>query len=289
MIICSKCQADNPSEDKICQSCGAKLLPGESIKERLGTLIIGIVACLVAGLIAYFLIRNPEITESSEICLFSDPSAWMFASAFGLITAIVSAVRKTPEFRKYESRAKRHQELEPDQSLMDFSRAIELAPDKHKAALIKSRADLYQALGREEESLKDQLTYMEAEGAYESSSSFVTALGGDKDTYVDQTIKAERKKMISEGKIKGVAYCTKCQQAVELNEKLKCPLHPKAGLVNATYVLPQELDKTLESVGTAAAEEVKKLKKRRRIILIVIGVILMLCVVIPLLTSILLE
>ena len=289
MIICPKCQANNSSEDKICQSCGVNLLPGVTIKERLGTLIIGIVACVVAGVVAYFLFQNPEITESSEICLFSDPFAWLFASGFGLITAIVAAIRKTPDFRKYENRAKRHLDSFPEQSLTDYSHAIELAPDKHKAALIKSRADLNQALGREEESLKDQLAYMESEGAYESSSSFVTALGGDKDTYVDQTIKSERKKLISEGKIKGVAYCTKCQQAVELNEKLKCSLHPKSGLVNATFILPQELDKTSERVGTAAAEEVKKTKKRRRIILIVIGVILMLCVVIPLLTSILLE
>ena len=289
MIICQKCQTQNPSGEKICINCGKNLLPGESVKERLGTLIIGIVACVVAGTIAYYLIQNPDITESSEICLFSDPAAWMFASVFGLISAIVTTIRKTPEYRKYENRAKRHIELFPEQSLLDYSQAIELAPDKHKGPLIKSRSDLYKDLGKEEESIKDQLAYMESEGAYESSSSFVTILGGDKDTYVDQTIKDERKKLIAEGKIKGVAYCIKCQQAVELNEKLKCPLHSKARLINSTFVLPRELEKTLERVGTSSAEELKKINRRRRIILIVIGVILMICVVFPLLTSLLLD
>lgn len=286
MIICSKCQEQNPSEEKICKSCGKNLLPGESIKDRLGTLVIGAIGCVVAGLIAYFLFQHPDITEASEICLLSDPAAWLFASAFGLITSLVTAIRKTPEFRKYENRAKRHLQSSPEQSVKDYSAAIELAPAKHKAALIKSRSDLYQKLGKEEESIKDKLAYLDSEGAYESSSSFVTALGGDKDAYVDQTIKTERKKLITEGKIKGVAYCIKCQQAVELNEKLKCPQHAKAGLINATFVLPRDLEKTMVSVETISAEQWKKTKRRRRIILIVIGVILMLCVVIPLLTTI---
>ena len=289
VIICPKCQTQNSSGDKICQKCGRDLLPGETIKERFGTLIIGIIACIIAGLIAFFLIQNPDFADSNEVCLLTNPSAWMFASAFSLITAFVSAVRKTPEFRKYENRAKRHLEQFPDQSVNDYSKAIELAPDKEKAPLVKSRSELYKKLGKEEESIKDQLEYMATEGAYDDAASFVTMLGGDKDTYVDQTITSERKRLIADGKIKGVAFCDKCQRAVELDEKLKCPLHPKVKLINSTFIMPDELDETLESVEKSSSEQLKRTKRRRLIVFIIVGVVILMCVVIPLITSLLLE
>ncbi len=285
MVICPKCQVSNPPDRTICQNCGSDLLPGETLKDRLATLIIGIIACVIGGLIAYFLIRNPEITESSEICLLSDPIAWAFASVFSLISAIVTTIRKTPEFQKYENRAKRHIDLYPEQAVSDYTKAIELAPAKQKAALIKARAELFMKIGREEESIKDKLEYMTAEGSYDDAASFVRLFGGDKDAYIDQTIKDERKRLISEGKIKGVAFCTKCQRAVELNENLKCPLHPRTKLLKATFVMPADVDQTLQNIDRSAGEEWKKTRKRRLIVWIVIAVLLVVCVLIPILMN----
>ena len=41
MIQCPKCETNNPSGRDICEECGAKLLPGEGIGDRLGNLIVG--------------------------------------------------------------------------------------------------------------------------------------------------------------------------------------------------------------------------------------------------------
>ena len=289
MVICPKCQEQNPPDSKLCLNCGSDLLPGETIKERIGVLITGIVAGIVAVIIAYFLIQNPDFAESRELCLLTDPSAWIFAAIVCPIAAFLNTIRRTPEFRKYENRAKRHLQIFPEQAIDDYSKAIEIAPDKHKASLIKSRSELYRKMGKEEESIKDQLEYMEAEGAYEGSSSFVGMIGGDKDTYIEQTKKTERRQLIADGKIKGVAFCIQCQQAVELNEKLKCPLHPKAKLINSTFIMPNDLEATLESVEKTSSDELKKTKKRRLIVFIVIGVFLLMCVIIPLLTTMILE
>ncbi len=285
MITCKKCQAINPNEVEICQNCGADLLPGESFKDRLGIFLIGIFGGAVSLGILIFLMNNPELTETSQCCIFTNPYAW-FLGILGLpITGILNAVRKTPIYKRYENRAKRHIEADPDQAIEDFSKAIDLAPEKQKASLVKQRSELYKKLGREEDFLKDRLTYMESEGAYEGKAALAQTFKADSESFVSSARESERKQLVAEGKIKGVGFCRECQHAVELNEKLRCPLHPKKKPIEVKYVLPNDLESAILEVGEKGLKSYKKTKRTRLIILIILAIFLVLCVVIPLMMN----
>ncbi len=281
MIICANCKTQNSPETKECQNCGVDLLPGERFKDRLGTFIIGIVGGVIGGFASYFLFTHPEVAESKEFCMLTNPVIWLMVTFVSPISATATALRKTPEFLRYKNRASRHEAEFPDQALKDYSKAIELAPAKEKAPLIKSRSDLYKKMGKEEEAVKDQLEYMSTEGAYESSASFARLVGADKDTFIDQAIQDDRKKLITEGKIKGVGYCLAGAHTVELNDQLKCTLHPKGKIFNPTFVVPEELDKAFLGVEAASAGVVKQTKTRRIILWIVLGLFLVFCILIP--------
>jgi len=57
MIQCPNCETNNPSGRDICEECGAQLLPGEGIGDRLGNLIVGILGGIMAGAGAYVLVE----------------------------------------------------------------------------------------------------------------------------------------------------------------------------------------------------------------------------------------
>lgn len=261
------------------------LLPGENIGSRLGSLMVGFVAGAIGLGVGLFLAGHPEIVESSEICLLTNPAAWFFAAIASLITGIASALKKTPVYIRYENRAIRHQEGEPQTSIADFTKALELAPEKYRAKILKSRAALYTKLERDEEATEDQLAYTYSGGAFEDTSSFVKLIGGDKDTYVSSAIKDERKRMLASGKIKAIGFCKACGHAVELNEKLKCALHPKLKLQNITFVTPKDVEATISKVEAKTIAIKKKNRKAMTIILIVIGVVLFICLLSILLAS----
>lgn len=286
MIVCPKCQAKNPPGSIQCGDCGSNLLPGETAKNRIFFLVGGIILGIISAVIGYYLMTHPNTWEVRELCFLGNPIFWVFMTFAGPISGIAASIRKTPEYRKYTLRASRHREKEPDQALEDYNTAIELAPQKEKAGLVKERMEFYKSIGREEDSVKDKLTYMTMEGAYDDSASLVDAVfGGGKESYVNQSIKMDRKQLMKEGKIKGVAYCRTCKQVVELNEKLKCPIHPRAKLLNETFILPGELESTIEVVETKSIADAKKLKTRQTIILVLLGVFLTLCVIVPWIVS----
>lgn len=99
-------------------------------------MVVGIVGALMAGGISYFLITHPEFAEMSEFCLLTSPTPWLFATFAVPISSIALALRKTLTFTKYENRAKRHIEKDAEQALADFSKALELAPEKERARLL---------------------------------------------------------------------------------------------------------------------------------------------------------
>jgi len=285
MIICVKCKEPNPPELTKCLKCGTDLLPGENIGSRLGSLMVGFVAGAIGLGIGLFLAGHPEIVESSEICLLTNPAAWFFAAIASPITGIASALKKTPIYIRYENRAIRHQEGEPQQALDDFTKALELAPEKYRAKILKSRAALYAKLGQDEKATEDQLAYTYSGGAFEDTSSFVRLIGGDKDTYVSSAIKDERKRMLASGKIKALGFCKACGHAVELNEKLKCALHPKLKLQNITFVMPKDVEATISKVEAETIAIKKKNRKVLTIWLIILGVLLLVCVLSTVLAS----
>ena len=282
MITCHKCQEINPPEAEVCHNCGTDLLPGDTFKDRLGVLIMGIFGGAVSLGILIFLMNNPELTETSECCIFTNPYAW-FIGIFGLpITGIINAIRKTPTYRRYENRAKRHIEVNPEQAIADFSKAIDLAPEKQKASLLKQRSEIHKKLGMEEDFLKDRLTYMESEGAYEGQTALAQTFKADSESFVASARESERKKLIAEGKIKAVGFCKECMHAVELDDKMRCPLHRKKMPIEVKYLLPKDLESGILEVEEKGLESFRKSKRTRLIILIILAIFLILCVVIPL-------
>jgi len=149
-----------------CNKCGADLLPGDTFKDRIGNTFAGILGGVVAGFVAYLLIAHPEFTESSELCILTQPTAWLFATVAIPISSIALAVKKTLEYLKYQNRAYRHIDKESEQAIADFSKTLELAPEKKHAPILKARGDLYVKLNKEELATKDRLAYTSAEGAF---------------------------------------------------------------------------------------------------------------------------
>ena len=213
MITCRKCNSVNPPEAENCEQCGKTLLPGESFSDRMIWFIGGIVGCGISLGMIFLLSKNPEFIETSECCLLTNPMVWTIGVVGFPISGLVSALRKTPIYKRYENRAQRHKDLDWEQASADFSEAINLAPKKYQAGLLKQRAELFKAHDKEEDYLEDRLTYMESEGAYQGQANLAQTFGLDSDSFVSSARNTEREQLIAAGKIKAVGYCKKCQGA----------------------------------------------------------------------------
>lgn len=285
MVYCAKCKKENKTESDVCEYCEASLLPGENIQDRIGNLAVGILGGIIAGGISYFLFTHPEISETSELCLLTSPAAWLFAAVAVPVSSVALALRRTPEFTKYENRAKRHKDLDPEQAVADFSKALEMAPEKEKARLLKERGALYEKLGREEDAVRDKLAYTSAEGAYADQSNLARMFGADKDAYASSAIKGERKQLLAQGKIKAVGFCKKCGHVVELNERLSCPLHKKPKPQQIQYVMPSEVDAGIAQVEKEMQAALPKKRRTKNIILVIALLVILLCVILPVVVS----
>ena len=70
--------------------------------------------------------------------------------------------------------------------------------------------------------------------------------------------------------------------AVELDDKMRCPLHRKKMPIEVKYLLPKDLESGILEVEEKGLESFRKSKRTRLIILIILAIFLILCVVIPL-------
>jgi hypothetical protein len=283
VISCHKCKQSNPAEAKLCQNCGADLLPGESISGRLILLISGIFGGLFSVGMIYVLANYPDIADSS--CMFTNPVIWYISSVLLPIIGIVSSLRKTQVYQRYELRAKRHIATDPEQAVRDLSTALDLAPEKEKAALLKQRAEIYKTLGREEDEAEDRLAYLESEGAYKNQAGLAQVLGGDTDVFIAGQKDSERRQLVKDGKIDAVGYCPLCQKAVILNQQIRCDLHPNKKPLAINYALHKNRDATLLQVEEQGLKQFKRKKKKRMIFLIILAVIFILCVVVPIISN----
>lgn len=285
MISCHKCQMVNAASATVCAGCGTDLLPGETFKDRLFAFILGLVGCGISIGMFYFLWKNPDLIETSQCCLLTNPVIWIIGIFFFPISGMVSALRKTPVYQRYENRAKRHLKTDWEQSVADFTEAIKLAPKKQQAALLKQRSEVYKAQGAEEEFLEDRLAYMESEGAYEGQAGFAKAFKLDPEQFVASARDSERKQLVAEGKIHAVGFCKKCQKAVDLNAKLRCPTHRKPKPLMIKTVLPKNYEQAMIEVQNEGAKQFKK-KKTTWLVVLILGVVLIsLCVIIPILVN----
>lgn len=276
MIQCLKCQSENTTDRNKCQECGADLLPGEGISDRLGNLFAGIFAGILSGIGAYLLIKSDvELPD----CLLISPQACLFATIAAPIAGIVSAVRKTPLYKRYATRARRHVELDPEQAIADFSHALEIAPEKEQAGLLKERAALYEKLGMEEEATRDELDYTSAEGAYSGGRGVARFFGADDDVYAADMGEEDRKKMVSAGRVKALGYCSKCGSVVELNPNLRCPDHKSPKPKAVTFVLPDEVEAAIPEVLNEYTKESRRKRSITIIVALILGVPLICCLI----------
>ena len=284
MVHCVKCGAENPPTGKACEKCGADLLPGEGIADRLGYLIGGILAGAVALGLAY--VFGTLLVDAPECCP-SSPAVWLAVAVVSPITGLVAALRRTPMYARYAKRARRHIELDPEQAVADFTQALAAAPEKEQAGLLKERAKLYEKLGMEEEATRDQLDYISAPGAYEGGASLARMLGADKDTYAEGVAKRDREELLASGRAKAVGYCPKCKAVVELSPKLRCPTHGSSKGRAARLVVPSEVEVAKAKVLEEYEQERRKVRKGRIIAAVVVGIPLLLCLATGLLSTLL--
>ncbi len=274
MIQCHKCQSENTADREKCQECGADLLPGEGLSDRLSYLVYGIIGGVVCGIGSYLLIKSEiELPE----CLLISPQLCGLATIGLPIMGIVSALRKTPLYQRYATRARRHIELDPEQAISDFSQALELAPEKEKAGLLKERATLYEKLGMQEEATRDELDYTSAEGAYSGGRGVARFFGADDDVYAAGRGEDDRKAMVAEGRVKALGYCSKCGKVVELNPNLRCPDHKSPKPKAVKFVLPDEVETAIPEVLNEYTKERRTRRNLTIIAALVVGVPLICC------------
>jgi tetratricopeptide (TPR) repeat protein len=152
MIHCQKCKTQNPPTQATCSNCGADLLPAEGIGSRLGTfLIITVVFVLLPAIPVYFIFR----AETPHPILKWIGYFLIAVAVVMFIFAFFNAIRKTSIHERYAIRARRHIKLDTQQSLADFAKALELAPQTERIPLLKERAAIYKDLGMMQEMESD--------------------------------------------------------------------------------------------------------------------------------------
>jgi tetratricopeptide (TPR) repeat protein len=170
MIHCQKCKTQNDPAQVVCSNCGAELLPARGIGSRLGTLLLLIVACGVLPAIPVYFIFRPETPNP----ILKWVGYFLIVGAvMGLMYAFYDSFRKTLIHERYAIRARRHVKLDPQQAIADFTKALELVPQKERTPqqpetesapllpetertpLLKERAAIYKDLGMRQEMESD--------------------------------------------------------------------------------------------------------------------------------------
>lgn len=267
LVTCAKCQARNSPTQAICSQCGTNLLPGRSALERIGYLVGGVVvAAIFVGLAWLFM--DMEMAESLPPCCAS-PLTLVLMALSGLVGGLKMALSRTPEYEKYEKRAQRHVELDPEQAIADLTKALELAPEKKRADILKQRGEIWAKLDRKEEALADLSTYVTSPQAHRGAKLVSEIVGVDMEgaagAFTEQTVKGLQTALMQEGALKGIGYCKRCQDAVELDENHRCSRCGRQ-VKEPKFVKPYESEVELAGIRVEADA-----RRRRRLIWLVVG------------------
>jgi ribosomal protein L40E len=156
MIHCQKCNQQNAPEAQKCSQCGANLLPGAGIKERLGQLGCLVVAGILIPVLAILILPRLAVGNILDsLILMGAIILSIVAGIVFILLGISLAVGKTPVYDRYKRRAERHVELYPKQAIADYGAAIELAPKAAAFDLLSARARLFHKQGMIEEEKAD--------------------------------------------------------------------------------------------------------------------------------------
>ena len=251
-IHCPKCQHENPPNLLRCSVCGANLLPGESLAFRLSVFVL---CLLMAGFCGWlgFALYNQSVNLPEG---FNDPFKAIFIAVILPFAGLVMLFRRTPRHTRYANRADRHVSLNLRQAAADYTQALEFAPEKEHAGILRKRAAVYEKLGQTEDATRDQIAVTYAEGAYQTGASFVRLVGGDEDTYSVGRANDERRNLIESGRAVVLGYCPACKDAVQLNIDMRCTIHPHSKPKRVRMVVPNDV--------ADARMQILSGKKRRR-------------------------
>lgn len=262
MVHCPKCKSVNSPDLEHCQKCNAKLLPGEDLATRIGALIVAALMTALGVFILYRMsLNNFEVTNS--VCFITSPVFWGIWVISIPFMGLFYALRPTPRFQKFVNRAERHKELDPNQALSDFNQALNLAPEKERAGILKKRAAFYQKLGQQKEAVLDQLAYTQEEEAYKDSSHVVELLGADGSVYANSRRKDEQKALLQTGLAVGVGYCNRCKKAVPLDDSLRCKQHPRSKGQNVQFGTQEDLPSVAVQVENSHLVAARKVRNSR--------------------------
>jgi hypothetical protein len=116
--------------------------------KRLFGIVVGSLMLIVFGYLAFKGL-------SSSLPLVGYASIAMMAF---LAFILLVGIKGQPPFLRYEARAKRHQNIDPEQAYADFTKAIRLAPWSHTA--YQGRSSLYDKVGLSTEDLSEEIEFM---------------------------------------------------------------------------------------------------------------------------------
>lgn len=272
MITCSHCKTVNPPEQRQCQNCHRDLLPGRGALLRIGVLIVSLAIGAFGAFILYKISQGGDLPDLG--CAITSPVFWLILTIGSPLMGLVYALQRTPQYEKYVERAKRHLQLDPDQALADFNQALNLAPEKNKAAILRDRAALMAKLGRATESARDKIAAMESEGAYDEASGFATLIGADKDVFVDGVKSSQQKELVKTHAAVGMGWCKKCKAVVELDEAMHCKLHPTTKITDVKVAVPEDAPAELARLQEQITKRNRLLRTRQIVLLIAFVVII---------------
>jgi hypothetical protein len=229
----------------------------------------GLVTAL--GIYVLVLISNGQVPTDLE-CALSSPVYWGILVIITPILGLTYALRPTPPYRRYLIRAQHHTALNPEQALADLNHALELAPEKERAGILKTRAGLYKKLGFQVQATRDQLAYTQAEGAYQGGVGLAKLAGIDSDVFADGLRKGEQQSLLKSGQAIGLGYCSKCKDVVRLDDKLHCLKHPRSKVEEVRLVIPDDIEKGRAELLASHMQKARSMWLRR--LLLMLGLVL---------------
>jgi ribosomal protein L40E len=236
-ITCARCKTKNPTGADRCQQCNANLLPGVGAGRRVLILLVflGLAAWLAYQMYDKFIRAGAPNPES----FWLNPISLGVGILFSIIAAFVLAFRRTPMYARYENRALRHRNIDPWQSIEDYTRAIELAYEDARPRLIKQRAICFENLGQTQDAARDRLTLAVSPKAWKEEAEFLGLfIDMNSDVFVKGMRDAQIAEILKSGMGIAVGYCPECKTAVDLNTEQACLKHPKIKGRNVQYVIP---------------------------------------------------
>ena len=184
------------------------------------------------------------------------------------------ALQRTPLYEKYVDRAKRHLSVDPDQAVADFTQALNLAPEKQKGAILKERSKLLATLGRDMDAARDKIAAMDSEDAFAGTAGLATMIGADKDIMVSDAKSREQQEMVKSHVAVGLGWCKKCKAVVELDDAMRCKIHPTAKISDVHVAVPEDVPAELARRQAEITSRNKSLRLKRIILLITIVLVI---------------